>query len=122
MAQGPSATTLLIDLPSNSHHPPEPVVASTHGQVERVTGLPDRPAFNEHEAMELGLFRLRPMIDAAPEASVDHEASLAIRIHAPPASCTRTVPSAALCLASAEKTRRVGYRRSDAIPCKKKIE
>ena len=46
----------MIDLPSDGRHFPEPVVAGAHGQLERVTGLPDRLAFNEYEAMELGLF------------------------------------------------------------------
>ena len=78
----------MIDLPSNSHHFPEPVVAGAHGQSERVTGLTNRLAFNEHESVELGLFRLRRMVDATSEVPVDHEASLAIRIHTPPSSCT----------------------------------
>ena len=112
----------MIDLPSNSHHFPEPIVTGAHGKPERVTGLPNRLAFNEHQAMELWFFRLRRMVDATPEAPVDHEASLAIRIHAPPSSCAGAVPSAALRFSSAENTRRVGYRGSYAIPRKKKIE
>jgi hypothetical protein len=112
----------MIDLPSSGHHFPEPVVAGAHGQPERVTCLPDRLAFLKHEAMELGLFRLRRMVDAASEASVDHEASLASRIHAPPSSCACAVPSPALCFASAENACRVGYRGSDTIPSKEKIE
>jgi hypothetical protein len=112
----------MIDRPASGHHFPEPVVAGAHGQPERVTGLPDRLAFNEYESMELGLFRLRRMVDAASEAPVDHEASLAIRIRAPPSSCAGAVPSAALCSSSAEDTCRVGYSGSDAIPGEEKIE
>ena len=112
----------MIDLPSNGHHFPEPVVAGAHGQSEGVTGLPDRLAFNEHESVELGLFRLRRMVDAASEAPVDHEASLAIRVHATPSSCAGAVPSTALCFSSAENTCWVGYRGSYAIPGKEKIE
>jgi hypothetical protein len=62
------------------------------------------------------------MIDAASEAPIDHEASLALRIHAPPTSCAGAVPSAALRFSSAENTRGIGYCSSDAIPGKKKIE
>ena len=112
----------MIDLPSNGQHFPEPVVAGAHGYPERVTGLPDRFAFNEHQAMELWFFRLRRMVDATSEAPVDNEASLAIRIHAPPTSCSGAVPSAALRFSSAENTCWVGYRGSYAIPGKEKIE
>ena len=112
----------MIDLPSNSHHFPEPIVTGAHGKPERVTGLANRLAFNEHQAMELWFFRLRRMVDAPSEASIDHEASLAIRIHAPPTSCTGAVPSAALRFSSAENARGVGYRGSDAIPGKEKVE
>jgi hypothetical protein len=112
----------MIDLPPNGHHFPEPIVTGAHGQSERVTGLPNSLAFNEHQAMELGLPRLRRMVDAASEAPVNHKASLAVRIHAPPTSCAGAVPSTALCFASAENTCRVGYRGSDTIPGKEKIE
>jgi len=78
MAQVPPAGTLMIDLPSNGHHFPEPIVTGAHGKPERVTGLPNRLAFNEHQAMELWFFRLRRMVDATSEAPVDHEASLTI--------------------------------------------
>ena len=112
----------MIDLPSNGHHFPEPIVTGAHGKPERVTGLPNRLAFNEHQAMELWFFRLRRMVDATSEAPVDNEASLAIRIHAPPTSCTGAVPSAALRFSSAEDTCRVADCCSDAIPGEEKIE
>ena len=112
----------MIDLPTNGHHLPEPTVTGAHRKPERVTGLPNRLAFNEHQAMELCFFRLRRMVDATPEAPVHHEASLAIRIHATPSSCAGAVSSTALRFSSAENTRGVGYRGSDAIPGKEKIE
>ena len=112
----------MIDLPTNGHHLPEPTVTGGHGKPERVTGLPNRLAFNEHQAMELWFFRLRRMVDAASEAPVDDEASLAVRIHTPPPSCAGAVPSAALCSSSAEDTCRVGYSGSDALTGEEKIE
>ena len=112
----------MVDLPSNGHHFPEPIVTGAHGKPERVTGLPNRLAFSEHQAMELGFFRLRRMVDATSEASIDHEASLAIRIHAPPTSCAGAVPSAALRFSSAEDTCRVADGGSDTIPGEEKIE
>ena len=112
----------MIDLPSDGRHLPEPVVAGAHGQPECVTGLPDRLAFNKYQAVEFGLFRLRRMVDAASEAPVDDEASLAVRIRAPPPSCAGAAPSAALCSSSAEDTCRVGYSGSDAITGEEKIE
>jgi hypothetical protein len=112
----------MIYLPSDGRHLPEPIVTGAHGNAERVTGLPNRLTFNEHEAMELWLFRLRRMVDAASEAPVDDEASLAVRIHTPPPSCAGAVPSAALCSSSAEDTCRVGYSGSDAITGEEKIE
>ena len=112
----------MIDLPTNGHHLPEPVITGAHGKSERVTGLPNRLAFNEHQAMELWFSRLRRMVDAASEAPVDHEASLAIRVHAPPSSCAGAVPSAALRLSSAEDTCRVAYCGSDTTPGEDKIE
>jgi len=72
--------------------------------------------------MELGLPRLRRMVDAASEAPVDHKASLAIRIHAPPSPCAGAVPSSALRFSSAEDTCRVAYGASDTIPGKEKIK
>jgi hypothetical protein len=112
----------MIDLPSDGRHLPEPVVAGAHGQPECVTGLPDRLAFNKYQAVEFGLFRLRRMVDAASEAPVEHEASLAIRIRAPPSSCTGAVPSAALRFSSAEDTCRVANSGSDTIPGEEKIK
>ena len=112
----------MVDLPSSDHHFPEPIVTGAHGKPKRVTGLPNRLAFNEHQATELWLFRLGRMVDATPEAPVDHEASLAIRIHAPPTSCAGAVPSAALRFSAAENARGVGYRGSDTIPSEEKIE
>ena len=112
----------MIDLPTNGHHLPEPTVTGAHGKPERVTGLPNRLAFNEHQATELWLFRLGRMVDATPEAPVDHEASLAIRIHAPPTSCTGAVPAAALRSSSAEDTCRVADGGSDTIPGEEKIK
>jgi hypothetical protein len=72
--------------------------------------------------MELWFFRLCRMVDATPEAPVDHEASLAIRIHAPPTSCAGAVPSAALRFSSAEDTCRVADGGSDTIPGEEKIK
>ena len=112
----------MIDLPSNGHHLFQPIVAGAHGKPERVTGLPNRLAFNEHQAVELRFFRLRRMVDAAPETSVDHEASLAIQIHASPTSCAGAVPSAALRFSSAENTCRVAYGGADAISGEQKVE
>lgn len=112
----------MIDLPSSDHHFPEPIVTGAHGKPERVTGLPNRLAFNEHQAMELWFFRLRRMVDAASEAPVEYEASLAIRIRAPPSSCAGAVPSAALRFSSAEDTCRVANGSSDTIPGEEKIE
>jgi hypothetical protein len=121
MAQIPSAKTLMIDLPSNRQDFPEPIVTGAHGEPERVTGLPNRLAFNEHQAMELWFFRLRRMVDATSKAP-DHEASLATRIHAPPTSCAGAVPSSALRFSPTEDTYRVAHGGSYAIPRKKKIE
>ena len=112
----------MIDLPSNSHHFPEPIVTGAHGKPERVTGLANRLAFNEHQAMELWFFRLRRMVDATSKAPIDHEASLAIRIHATPSSCAGAVSSAALRFSSAEDTCRVADGGSDTIPGEEKIE
>lgn len=112
----------MLNLPTNRRHFPEPVVTGAHGKTERVTGFPNCLAFNEHEAMELKLFRLRRMVDAASEASVDHEASPATRIHAPPASCAGAVPSAALRFSSAEDACRVADGGSDTIPGEEEIE
>ena len=112
----------MVDLRTNGHHFPEPLVAGAHGQLERVTGLPDRLAFNKYQAVEFGLFRLRRMVDAASEAPVDDEASLAVRIHTPPPSCAGAVPSAALRSSSAKDTCRVADCGSDAVPCEEKIE
>jgi hypothetical protein len=55
------------------------------------------------------------MVDAASEATVDHEASLTIRIHGPPSSCAGAVPSTALCFSSAENTRWVGLYRTARV-------
>jgi hypothetical protein len=112
----------MIGLPTNGYHLPEPTVTGAHGKPERVTGLPNRLAFNEHKAMELWFFRLRRMVDATPEAPVHHEASLAIRIHATPSSCAGAVSSAALRFSSAEDTCRVADGGSDTIPGEDKIE
>ena len=112
----------MIDLPPNGHHFPEPIITGAHGKSERVTGLSNRLAFNEHQAMELWFFRLRRMVDATPEAPIHHEASLAIRIHATPSSCAGAVSSTALRFSSAEDTCRVGYSGSDAITGEEKIE
>jgi hypothetical protein len=112
----------MIDLPPNGHHFPEPIVPGAHGKPERVTGLPNRLAFNEHQAMELWFFRLRRMVDATSKAPVDHEAPLAVRIRAPPSSCAGAVPSAALRFSSAEDTCRVANGGSDTIPGEEKIK
>ena len=122
MAQVPPARALMIDLPTNGHHLPDPIVTCAHGKPESVTGLPNRLAFNEHQAMEVWFFRLRRMVDTTSEAPIDHEASLAIRIHAPPTSCTGAVPSAALRFSSAEDTCRVANGGSDSIPGEEKIK
>lgn len=112
----------MIDLSANSHHLPEPVVPGAHGKPKRVTGFANRLAFNEHEAMEFWFFRLRRVVDAASEAPVDHEASLATRIHAPPGSCSGAVSPAALRFPSAEDTCRVADGGPDTIPGQEKIE
>ena len=112
----------MIDLPTNRHHLPEPVITGAHGKSEGVAGLANRLAFNEHQVMKLWLFRLCRMVDATTEVPVDHEASLAIRIHAPPTSCAGAVPAAALRFSSAKDTCRVADGGSDTISGEEKIE
>jgi hypothetical protein len=122
MAQIPSARTPVINLLPKGHHFPEPVVTGARGKSERVARFPNCLAFYKYEAVESRFLRLGRMVDATPEATVDDEASFAVRVHAAPSSGAGTISSAALCLSPAEDARRIAYRSSHAIPCEEKVE
>ena len=122
MAQIPSARAPVINLLPKRHHFPEPVVTGARGKSERVARFPNCLAFDKHEAVELRFLRLRRMVDATPEATVDNEASFAVRVHAAPSSGAGTISSAALCLSPAKDARRIAYRSSHAIPREEKVE
>ena len=122
MAQFLSARAPVIDALPKRHHFSEPVVSGARGQSERVTRFPNRLAFNKDETVEFRLLRLCWVVDSTTEAAIDHEASLAFRIHATPRSGARAVASSTLCFPATEDARRVGYRGADSIPRKDQVE
>ena len=52
---------------------------------------------------------MRRVVDSSPEGPIDDKASLAIRIHAAPGSCTGTVAASTLCFPPTEDAWRIGY-------------
>jgi hypothetical protein len=122
MAQIPSARAPVIDLLPKCHHFPEPVVTGARGEPECVARFPNCLSFDKHEAVEFWFLRLGRMVNAAPEAAVDDEASLAVRVYATPSSRARTVASPALGFSSAKDARWIEYRSSDAISREEKVE
>jgi hypothetical protein len=122
VAQFLAAGTFVIDLLPNSKHFLIPVVAGAHRDAESVARLPNRLAIDEHQLIKRRLLRLRRVVDSSPEGPIDDEASLAIRIHAAPGSCTGAVASSTLCFLSTEDAWRIGYGGADTVPRKDKVE
>src|SRR3984957_20469260 len=122
MAQFLSAGTFVVDPLPNRKQLLIPVVAGAHRDAESVASLPNRLAIDEHQLIKRRLFRLRRVVDSSPEGPIDDEASLAIRIHAAPGSCTGTVASATLCFPSTEDAWGIGYGGADAVPRQDGIE
>src|SRR6202795_1099292 len=118
LAQGPF---VVVPLP-NTEHFLIPVVAGAHRDAESVARLPNRLAIDEHHLIKRRLLRLRWVIDSSPEGPIDDEASLAIRIHAAPGSCTGTVAPSTLCFPSTEDAWGIGYGGADTVPCKDEME
>ena len=122
VAQFLAAGTFVVDPLPNSKHFLIPVVAGAHRDAESVARLPNRLAIDEHQLIKRRLLRLRRVVDSSPEGPIDDEASLAIRIHAAPGSCTGTVASSTLCFPSTEDAWWIGYGGADTGPCKDEIE
>jgi len=87
VAQCLAARTVVVDPFPDSQHFLIPVIAGAHRDTESVARLPNCLAINEHQPIKVRLLRLSWVIDSSPEAPIDDKASLASRIHAPPASC-----------------------------------
>src|SRR6202161_1312242 len=100
VAQFLAAGTFVFDLLPNSKHFLIPIVAGAHRDAESVARLSNSLAIDEHQLIKRRLLRLRRVVDSSPEGPIDDEASLAIRIHAAPGSCTGTVASSTLCFPS----------------------
>ena len=77
---------------------------------------------NEHQPIKLGLLRLRWVIDSSPETPINDEASLALRIHAAPGSCTGAITSSALSFPFTEDAWRIVRCGADTVPRKDQIE
>src|SRR5260370_37124570 len=77
---------------------------------------------NEHQLIKRRLLGLRRVVYSSPEGPIDDEASLAIRIHAAPGSCTGTIASSTLCFPSTEDAWGIGYGGADTAPCQDEIE
>src|SRR5579863_2400578 len=122
VAQFLAAGTFVVDPLPNSKHFPIPVVAGAHRDAESVARLPNRLAIGEHQLIERSFLRLRRVVDSSPEGPINDEASLAIRIHAAPRSCTGTVASSTLCFPSTKDAWRIGYGCADTVPCKDEVE
>jgi hypothetical protein len=122
VAQFLAAGTFVVDPFPNSEHFLIPVVAGAHRDAESVARLPNRLAIDEHQLIKRRLLRLRRVVDSSPEGPIDDEASLAIRIHAAPGSCTGAVASSTLCFLSTEDAWRIGYGGADTVPRKDKVE
>src|ERR1700692_3778624 len=122
VAQFLAAGTFVVDPLPNSKHFLIPVVAGAHRDAESVARLPNCLAIDEHQLIKRRLLRLRRVVYSSPEGPIDDEASLAIRIHAAPGSCTGTVASSTLCFPSTEDAWGIGYGGSDTVPCKDEIE
>jgi hypothetical protein len=110
-----SARAPVIDSLSERHHFFEPVIAGAHGEFERVARFPNCFTFNKHKPAEFWLFRLRRMVDAAPEAAVYDETALAVRIHATPSPRAGTVAASALRFSPAKDAHGVAYCGSNTI-------
>ena len=122
VAQFLAAGTFVVDPLPNSKHFLIPVVAGAHRDAESVARLPNRLAIDEHQLIKRRLLRLRRVVDSSPEGPIDDEASLAIRIHAAPGSCTGAVASSTLCFPSTEDAWGIGYGGADTVPRKDEIE
>ena len=122
VAQFLAAGTFVVDPLPNSKHFLIPVVAGAHRDAESVARLPNRLAIDEHQLIKRRHLRLRRVVDSSPEGPINDEASLAIRIHAAPGSCTGTVASSTLCFPSTEDAWGIGYGGADTVPCKDEIE
>ena len=122
VAQLLAAGTFVVDPLPNSKHFLIPVVAGAHRDAEIVARLPNCLALDEHQLIKRGLLRLRRVVYSSPEGPIDDEASLAIRIHAAPGSCTGTVASSTLCFPSTEDAWGIGCRGADTVPRKDEIE
>src|SRR5580698_4588567 len=102
VAQFLAAGTFVVDPLPNSKHFLIPVVAGARRDAESVARLPNRLSVHEHQLTKRRLLRLRRVVDSSPEGPIDDKASLAIRIHAAPGSCTGAVASSTLCFLSTE--------------------
>ena len=122
VAQFLAAGTFVVDPLPNSKHFLIPVVAGAHRDAESVARLPNRLSIDEYELIKRRLLRLRRVVDSSAEGPIDDEASLAIRIHATPGSCTGTVSSSTLCFPSTENAWGIGYGGADTVPSKDEIE
>jgi hypothetical protein len=122
MAQFLAAGTFVVDPLPNCKHLLIPVVAGAHRDTQCVARFPNRLALDEHHLIKRRLLRLRRVVDSSPEGPIDDEASLAIRIHAAPGSCTGTVASSTLCFPSTENAWGIGYGGADTVPSKDEIE
>src|SRR5579871_4742527 len=122
MAQRLAAGTFVVDTSLDSEHFLIPAVAGAHRDAECVARLPNRLSIDEHQLIKRRLLRLRRVVDSSPEGPIDDEASLAIRIHAAPGSCTGTVASSTLCFPSTEDAGGIGYGGADTVPRKDEIE
>src|SRR5580693_7785528 len=122
VAQFLAAGTFVVNPLPNSNDFLIPVVAGAHRDAESVARLPNRLSIDEHQLIKRRLLRLRRVVDSSPKGPIDDEASLAIRIHAAPGSCTGTVASSTLCFPSTEDARGLGYGGADTVPCKDKVE
>ena len=122
VAQFFPAWTFVVGPLPDSQHFLIPVVAGAHRDAESVARLPNRLAIDEHQLKKRRLLRLRRVVDSSPEGPIDDEASLAIRIHAAPGSCTGTIASSTLCFPCTEDAWGIGYGGADTVPCKDEIE
>src|SRR6202048_1856823 len=122
VAQFLAAGTFVVDPLPNSKHFLIPVVAGAHRDAESVARLRNRLAIDEPQLIKRRLLRFRRVVDSSPESTINDEASLAIRIHAAPGSCTGTVASSTLCFPSTEDAWGIGYGGADTVSCKDEIE
>ena len=122
VAQFLAAGTFVVDPLPNSKHFLIPVVAGAHRDAEIVARLPNRLAIDEHQLIKRRLLRLRRVVYSSPEGPIDDEASLAIRIHAAPGSCTGTIASSTLCFPSTVDAWGIGYGGANTVPREDKVK